>query len=180
MALLLRDLFGGKTIYSNVMLKNIPKKFKDNIIYLTKEKIADIFEKCKSGAWNMENSTIFIQEAHNYMDSRNSQSNKNKALSYWILQSRHTGRGSCDIIYDTQEITQVDIRLRRNTDYIIHPTIVQYFHKPIGKTKKFHKIPSKISMEIITKLGQKWIKGFEVLDVIDACKMYDTHQLVDF
>jgi len=171
---LLEDLFNGKTVYANVMLKNIPSKFKDKIIYLTKEKIADIFEKIKTGEWDMENSTIFIQEAHNYMDSRNSASTKNKTLSYWILQSRHTGRGSCDIIYDTQEISQVDIRLRRNTDYIIHPTIIQYFHK------KGKKIPSKIRIEMFAKIGQKWINGFKVLDVVDTCKMYDTHELVDF
>ena len=171
---MLRDLFEGKNIYCNVKLKNVPKEYKSKIIYMTKDKIAEIFELIKQGEWDMENSTIFIQEAHNYMDSRNSASKKNKTLSYWILQSRHTGKGSCDIIYDTQEMSQVDIRLRRNTDFIIHPKIIQYEYK--GKKK----IPSKIRIELITKVEQKWINGFEIIDVSDACKMYDTHELVDF
>jgi len=172
--LLLKDMFDGKTIYSNVKLKNIPKKYDDKIIYLTKDCIAEIFEKIKRKEWNMENSTIFIQEAHNYMDSRNSASSKNKTLSYWILQSRHTGKGSCDIIYDTQELGQVDIRLRRNTDFIIHPTIIQFMH--FAGVKK----PSKIRIEIITKIGQDWRKMFAVLDVLKTCDMYNTHELVDF
>jgi len=171
---LIRDLYSGKTIYSNVKLKNIPKKFEDKIIYLTKQNIAEIFEKVKVGEWNMENSTIFIQEAHNYMDSRNSASTKNKTLSYWILQSRHTGKGSCDIIYDTQEIGQVDVRLRRNTDYIIHPKIINYVHI---KGKRF---PNQIRVELITKVEQKWVNGYEIIDVFETCKQYDTHELVDF
>ena len=171
---MLTDLFGGKTIYSNVKLKNIPKEFRNKIIYLTKENIAEIFEKIKRKEWNMENSTVFIQEAHNYMDSRNSASGKNKTLSYWILQSRHTGKGSCDIIYDTQEITQVDIRLRRNTDFIIHPTIIQYQHI------KSVKMPSKIRLKIMFKLGQDWTTGYKTIDTLKTCDMYDTHELVDF
>jgi len=170
----LRDLYAGKRLYMNVKLKNIPKKFEKNIIYLTKENIAEIFEKVKRKEWDMTNSTIFIQEAHNYMDSRNSASTKNKALSYWILQSRHTGKGSCDIIYDTQEISQVDIRLRRNTDFIIHPKIINYVHV---KGKKF---PNQIRVELITKVEQKWVNGYEVIDVYETCLQYDTHELVDF
>ncbi len=174
MNLLLEDLFAGKTIYSNVKLKNIPKEFKDKIIYLTKENIADIFDKIKRKEWNMENSTVFIQEAHNYMDSRNSASSKNKTLSYWILQSRHTGKGSCDIIYDTQEITQVDVRLRRNTDYVVHPSIIQFNHV------KGVKMPSKIRLKIMFKLGQKQVVGYKTIETLKTCKMYDTHELVDF
>jgi len=172
---MLEDLFAGKTIYANVKLKNVPKKYKDKIIYLTKEKIEEIFEKCKTREWDMNNSTIFLQEAHNYMDSRNSASKKNKTLSYWILQSRHFGgKGGVDIIYDTQEISQVDIRLRRNTDYIVHPTIIQEIHE------KGKKRPSLIRMAIHTKLGQKWVMGYKTIDVKDACRMYDTHEIVDF
>jgi len=172
--MLLEDLFGGKTIYANVRFKNIPKEFKKKIIYLTKENIHMIFENIKNGTWDLQNSTLFIQEAHNYVDSRRSSSEKNRIFSYFLLQSRHSGRGSLDVIYDTQEISQVDIRLRRNTDYIVHPTIIQWIHE------KGNKRPSKIRMEIITKLGHKWVNGYKTVDVSDACRMYDTHELVDF
>lgn len=173
-ALMLGDLFKGKTIYSNVMLKNIPARYKKNITYMTKDNLNNIFMKIKRKEWNMINSTVFIQEAHNYMDSRNFASDKNKVLSYWILQSRHTGEGSCDIIYDTQELSQVDRRLRRNTDYVIHPTITEF--EIINNIKK----PKTIHAVCYVKQGQKTQKFNMVLDVSQTRELYNTHELVDF
>jgi len=82
------DMKKGKKIYSNIYFKNVPKQFKDNIFYLTKDYITQIFEKVKNKEIDMTNSTVVIQEAHNYIDSRNSMSLKNKTSGYWILQSR--------------------------------------------------------------------------------------------
>ena len=69
---------------------------------------------------------------------------------------------------------QVDIRLRRNTDYKVFSTIVSYMVK--GKSK----IPSKIRLQIEAKIGHKNVMGYKFIDVARACKMYDTHELVDF
>ncbi len=167
---MLQDLYKGKKIYCNIKLKNIPDKYKKNIIYMTKEKIIDIFEHVKTGTWDMTNSTVFIQEAHNYMDSRNSASNKNKVLSYWILQSRHTGKGSCDIIYDTQALTQVDIRLRRNTDMILHPMIIEWEGEK----------PYTICCMVYGKIGHNDERFSMNLDVSKTRDQYDTHEIVDF
>ena len=79
-ALLLGDLYDGKHIYTNTRL-NLPDKYKDKVTYLTKDFIINIFEKIKNKEFDMRNSTVFIQEAHNYLDSRNSASIKNKTLS---------------------------------------------------------------------------------------------------
>ena len=121
------------------------------------------------------NSTIFIQEAHNYIDSRNSMSKRNKALSYWILQSRHTGKGSCDIIYDTQSLSQVDIRLRRNTDHILHPSIRSW-----EITGKNGRSPKKVEVEMYSKIGHEWRINYFIMDVSKTKNQYDTHELVDF
>lgn len=164
------DLFDGKKIYSNVKLRKIPSGFSKNITYLTKDKIKNIFELIKTGKFPMKNSTVMLQEAHNYLDSRNSQSQQNKTLTYWILQSRHTGEGSCDIIYDTQEIGQVDKRLRRNTDYFFKPYI----------TERIDGVPSKILLIGQCKLGHKWVTFQQELNVSNAIKHYDTHEIVDF
>ena len=178
---ILEELFKeNKTIYTNTYLKHIPKQYKSNINYLTKEYITNIFEKVKNKEIRMENSCVFIQEAHNYCDSRNSQSKTNKTIGYWILQSRHTGQGSCDIFYDTQAIGQVDLRLRRNTDYIIHPNIIQWdvtYHNN-GKIKK--KIPKLIRLDIFTKLGHQDVQFTQIINVFDIVNKYDTHELVDF
>ena len=168
--MMLEDLYNGKKIYTNIKLKNIPDKFKDKIIYMTKDTLNNIFEKIKTGDWDMTNSTVFIQEAHNYMDARNSASHKNKILSYWILQSRHTGKGSCDIIYDTQSLSQVDIRLRRNTDVVIHPHITAWEGDK----------PHTISCIMFGKIGHKESKFSRILDVSKTRDQYDTHEIVDF
>lgn len=172
--LLIQDLKEGKTIYTNVKLKNLPSKYKKKIIYLTKENIQEIFQKIRNKEWSMKNSTVFIQEAHNYMDSRNSATAQNKLLSYWILQSRHTGEGSCDIIYDTQELTQVDIRLRRNTDYTLRPVIAAW------ETIKGKKKPATIIIHGEAKIGHAYRTFTFQLDVSETRDQYDTHQIVDF
>ena len=167
----LQDLEDGKRIYSNVRFKNITPEQRRRITYLNAETINNIFEKVKKKELDLTNSTIFLQEMHNYMDSRNSGTAKNKVLSYWILQSRHTGKGSCDIIYDTQELRQVDLRLRNNTDHIWHPVITVQTHD---------KIPCEIVVQGFTKLRHNWIIYNKWLDVRKTIKQYDTHQIVEF
>lgn len=164
--LAMNDFKAGKNILTNINFKVRSKKIK----YLNLYELKNMFDKVKDGSLDLFNSTIAIQEIHNYMDSRNSTSNQNKLLSYWILQSRHTGAGTCDIIYDTQELGQVDKRLRRNTDYILRPTI----------TKKIKNIPSEVKVEVISKIGHKVIKGYMYYDVGNLINLYDTHQIVEF
>jgi hypothetical protein len=162
----LLDMDEKKKIYSNIKFK-----VKYPVEYLTKEKIGNIFELIKSGKFKMKNSSVFIQEAHNYIDSRNSASQKNKMLSYWILQSRHTGEGSCNIYYDTQDLGQVDIRLRRNTDYIFRPVISSLDEK--GR-------PRSITGECFTKVRHELKRFTFNIEVNHVLGVYDTHEIVDF
>lgn len=164
------DLEKGKKLFCNIKLKNV-QGYKKLIFELNKDIINNMFLEVKNGTLKLENSTILIQEAHNYLDSRNSMSKQNKSLSYWILQSRHTGKGSCDIIYDTQNLGQVDIRLRRNTDFIMRPTII----KTSGSG-----IPKIIRLEIEGMIGHKSRKFIKILSVEKAVRCYDTHEIVDF
>ena len=166
----LQDLQVGKRLYSNVTFK-VDKDLRKNLTFLTKEKIKNIFELIKTKKMNMMNSTILLQEAHNYMDSRNSSSTQNKALSYWILQSRHTGAGSCDIMFDTQRIGQVDVRLRNNTDFIIRPYITERDsdNKPINILVVFNGM-----------IGHKTVTFSENIYVYDILDLYSTHEIVDF
>jgi len=165
----LTDLYKGKKIYSNIKLK-VAKKYDKQIVYLTKDMLKNIFELIKTGKFEMRNSTVLIQEAHNYIDSRTSMTPKNRTFSYWILQSRHTGFGSCDILFDTQELGQVDKRLRNNTDFILQPVIIS----------KIGEVPEKIGVIGNGKIGQKWTKFYEEYYCKNIMSHYDTHELVDF
>ena len=171
---LLSDLSNGKNIISNIKFKGLTKEEQKRVTYIDAEFIDNIFEKVKNNELDLRNSTIGIQEAHNYCDSRNSASKRNKIFSYWILQSRHTGEGSCDIVFDTQELGQVDKRLRRNTDFVIHPTIVTW-----GVINK-KRLPNYIHCMVYGKIGHNYEEsgfGFSVVDIRDR---YDTHQIVEF
>lgn len=61
----------------------------------------------------LDNSSLAIDELHEYADSRNSASLQNKRVADFFLQSRHF---NCDIYYTTQFKDQVDKRIRRITD----------------------------------------------------------------
>lgn len=165
---LLDHLNKGKKIYTNIKIKNVRDTSK--IEYLTKEMMQTIFELIKEKKMSMKNSSVFIQEMHNYIDSRNSASKRNKAISYWILQSRHTGLGSCDIYYDTQELGQVDLRLRRNTDYLIRPLIVR---KKDGK-------PDIILLKIRAKIRHTYKEFTHRISIAHCLDKFSTHEVVDF
>jgi len=164
---LFADLKEKKKIYTNIRIK---AKEKYDINYLTAEMMSTIFERIKDKSMSMKNSSVFIQEMHNYIDSRNSISKRNKTISYWLLQSRHTGAGSCNIYYDTQDIGQVDLRLRRNTDFLIHPMIV----------RRKDSLPHTIILKIQAKIGHK-VKTFnQRIEVYDLLNKYSTHEVVEF
>lgn len=172
--MLIRDLELGKKIFTNCRLKGLERADIKNVTYLTKEIINDMFTHIKEEKLNMRNSTVFIQEMHNYIDSRTAMSKKNRTLTYWILQSRHTGEGSSHIIYDTQELKQVDLRLRRNTDYHLKPLIYKW---DIIKGKRVPKVIIIIGEGLIGHRRERF--NFEI-DVSKVRDMYDTHEIVDF
>jgi hypothetical protein len=61
----------------------------------------------------LNDSAIFIDELHEYADSRNSGTLQNKRVSDFFLQSRHT---RSNVYYSTQFKDQIDKRIRRITD----------------------------------------------------------------
>lgn len=61
-------------------------------------------------------SLIILDEAHIFLDSRNSQRGINKIVSYFLLQTRKKG---CHLYYTTQRFHQIDKRLRDNSDVLI-------------------------------------------------------------
>lgn len=181
-SLAMRDIKDGKRCFTNVRFKGLSKTIENKVTYLNKEIIKEMFQKVKDGTLNMKNSVVLIQEMHNYMDSRLSASEKNRTLSYWILQSRHLGQESCDIIYDTQDLGQVDKRLRSNTDYILCPTIAEYFQYVKKKGKKWVQVdaPRVILVDGYFKFQHNPLHIRFQLDVSGIIDLYDTHEVVDF
>jgi len=74
---------------------------------------------------------IGVDEIHVLIDSRRAGSERNLLISYFILQTR---KRAVDFAYTTQHEGQVDIRLRRSTDFWIYCERVPntpYFHYEI-------------------------------------------------
>lgn len=101
---------GDLELVTNYKLNNIPFRFIN---------ASELFG-LKS---TLKNSRIFIDEMHIFMDSRSSMGKSNKALTHFILQTRHLG---VHLYFTTQDIGQVDIRLRRQLDMLVYCTQTAY------------------------------------------------------
>jgi len=160
----------GRSVITNIKLKNLTPSQEKKVRYIDKDFVINMFDNVKKGRVNLKNTTIYLQEIHNYMDSRTSISKKNRMLSYWILQSRHTGKGTCDICYDTQDFGQIDLRLRNQTDFFVRPKI---YRDDVGT-------PFLVTYTITAKIGQKWRRFSASYDPRLVFEYYDTHEIVDF
>lgn len=65
---------------------------------------------------NLNRCVLALTEMHVLLDSRTSLSKKNRVMSYLILQTR---KRQVYLFYDSQDMGQVDIRLRNNTNYYV-------------------------------------------------------------
>ena len=88
------------------------KKILANLKLTYKHEIVDVKDIVELSP-NLINSVILLDEIHMIADSRVSGAFQNRAMSYFVLQSRHR---SCHVLYTTQFGGQVDKRIRENTD----------------------------------------------------------------
>lgn len=147
-----------KEIQSNIPLKSIPRaKLLDN-------ELAGLLGK------DLSNTSLGLDEIHNVLDSRSSSNKKNKKRTHFILQSRHSGKGSLDIYYTTQFKGQVDLRLRSNTDVWVYPCII--------KRDKDDR-PLILMLTFQFKNGQSITNQNKLVDIEPFLDMYDTHGIVD-
>lgn len=106
----------GKKVWSNYHLK-FPKLPNTTQPQLIPNDFFINFEK-----YNLKNIAMFLDEIYVYIDSRSSGSNVNKIMSYFFNQTRKTG---VDIYYSSQFFSQVDKRLRFNTERFIIPKCIK-------------------------------------------------------
>lgn len=64
--------------------------------------------------------TICIDEMTTFLDAYDFRSKKAQVFSYFLLQTRKRG---VSLYYTAQQLNLVPIRIRNNTDLLIHPTI---------------------------------------------------------
>lgn len=147
----------GKQIYSNYKLTfpKLPNTLKPKLIP------NEFFINYEN--YNLKNCCFFIDEIYVYIDSRRSSSNINKIMSYFFNQTRKTG---VDIYYSTQFFSQVDKRLRFNTEKFVLP-------KSIKKDKKLY-ILIEICNRDLKLLRKIIIKAEPIFN------LYDTDEIIKF
>lgn len=124
---------------------------------------------------NMNNGTAFMDELWSWLDSRASPTKKNRVISSILLKSR---KRTLNLFYTAQVFRQVDIRLRRITDYLIKPQLAIYI--PLQGYDE--KIPIKCTLNVYEVMGElidpvpmKTFK-FYTIPIFD---MYDTKEEIE-
>lgn len=106
---------GGDKIFTNYALK-LPgfKTEKMDKVFLKS------FADTKGEAFlRGVDATICIDEFPTFIDSYDFRTKKAQIFSYFVLQTRKRG---CSLYYTAQQLNLVPIRVRNNTDLLIHPT----------------------------------------------------------
>lgn len=91
-----------REIATNYKLNGIPHRY----IYAK-----ELFDMKKT----LSDMILGIDEMHIFLDCRSS--GKNKEMTHFILQTRHLGM---NLYFTTQDISQVDVRLRRMLDILVY------------------------------------------------------------
>lgn len=109
----------GWKIYSNIhSLKDMDKFVPD---------IVEDFET-NHGSYSL----LALDEIYLYIDSRLHGTKKNMAYSYILMQSR---KNNFDVVYTTNYYKNVDIRLRRLTDFVIECDYQELIKGKLGLLK---------------------------------------------
>lgn len=142
----------GHKIYSNIKL-NFPFE------YFTLSDIIKYAENDKT----FKNAVFIIDEAHIFIDSRNSMSKKNLIISYFILQTR---KKDVTLLYTTQYFHQIDKRLRASTN-----AIIECYYKNINNN------PIALNIINIMKNNNIIIKK-DIFNPKPYFKLYNTYEVV--
>lgn len=98
----------GRNLFSNIQLgyPHSPLEFQDI--------------KLETGASRYWNGHVLIDELNFYFDARRSISGPNIEFGSFLLQQKKQG---CNITGTTHDLHYLDLRLRDNFDYLVHPTV---------------------------------------------------------
>ena len=92
---------GGRPVYSNYGLKFPYTELRINAVKEELEQLQDAM--------------FVVDEAYQYIDSRNAMSKGNRGISYLVLQTRKKG---IDLILNLLQKGLGDLRIRENSDYV--------------------------------------------------------------
>lgn len=108
--------------------------------------------------YNVKNGIFCFTEAHQLLDSRQFYKKENIEITHWYLMTR---KFKINFFYDTQDYSQVDSRIRQNTDYIV------LCHE---KQNSFYYV-------MITQSGNL-VRCFSLSKNVFTTNLYDTNEII--
>ena len=163
-ALLCESYRQGRTVYANYHLR-FP------YTPLNMEQIIEDME-------NLQNVAIAIDEAQIYFDCRMSASKQNRLFSYLMLQSR---KRNVDINMTSQQLFNVDIRIRRNLDYLYECVPMVEVMPGRYRRATVEEIEARVIDKIFireTNYAQEGVRSF-LFDPKPYFPLYDSDELCD-
>ena len=152
----------GFKVYSNYGLK-----FPHTL--LTKK----VFDEMIKNKEQLQNAVLLLDEMHVWIDSRSSMKQKNKGITYFILQTR---KRNVRLLYSTQHLHQVDKRLRDSTDVIV------FCRNLSNKTStvKSADAPTYILLESVFQWREEMTPKKRILYANPVYPLYDTTEMIDW
>lgn len=112
----------------------------------------------------LKDTILGIDEFHIFLDSRAFMKPSNQQLTHFILQTRHLG---VNLYFTTQDISQVDIRLRKQLDFLAYCTPTYY--------EGYFKVKILDYRDVLNVRSNDFIyNGSLYYD------LYDTREIIDF
>lgn len=122
--------------------------------------------KLSEGEPRFWNGWVAIDELNFYFDGRRSLTGKNIQFAAFLLQQKKQG---CTITGTTHDLDSLDVRLRRNYDFLINPSVYPKYPRP----------PEVITFEIENGPLQAPFRKTVRYDCRPFLGMYDSYAIYD-
>ena len=162
----------NKTIYSNYGLKFPPSEENPSPVLPLRATTLTEFADADSG---LQDAIVAVDEIHVWLDSRSSQTKRNKVASYMVTQSR---KRDVDVFYTTQLLHQVEKRVRDNTDIIVK---CENLNRARDRGRPLEQHQPYIRLTILqTDRGKFSTKYIPPTRARKIARLYDTNQIIPF
>jgi len=186
---ILGNLGQGKTLTLTYLLLGFKILQHATIVTNYNVKFADIIIDSPDKLSGIRSAKVGLDEIWAWVDSRTTQSNRNKVINSILLSSR---KRELDILGTVQNFKQLDPRIRRVTDLIIIPYYYHerkckiYFYSPNGQLlaiKKF--VPEPIFQLYDTNEIVKTKNIFDIIEEIENKELdlilnYETEIVIEY
>jgi nanoRNase/pAp phosphatase (c-di-AMP/oligoRNAs hydrolase) len=121
----------------------------------------------------LQDAVLCIDEVHVWLDSRSSMQKKNKAITYFILQTR---KRNVRLLVTTQHLGQTDKRLRDTTDILV---FCKNLTNKTSTVSMDRTIPVYIELKYVFQWADDNAPKTRIIFANPVFDLYDTKEMID-